>query len=465
MVGATDLKIYKSASGGLGGAIDTAAQVISANPNNFFTNIPKNELTLGEDFFGCVYWKNTHATESMDNFKVWLGSKTLPPDTELKWSLDSNPSSVQTIADKYTSPIGVSWNSLEPEPAATNIGNLAAGSSFPMWLWLHVNANAVARLDDGGVFSFNFQIPQGGTGTGGSGGGTGGTGGGTGGNPPPANTDFKVAVAGDWGCENATDDVLALINSQAYDFVVGVGDNAYASASCWTSKFKALKDSGKFDSGYGNHEYEESGGIAPYKTFFGHNLTYFTHKFQNILFLFIDSNINMDPGSAQHNFILNALQQAANDNTITWKVGIIHHPWFGSSSQHTYNSGSSVQAFHQLFIDNKVSIVCTGHNHNFQRTFQVSYNAGSPTNPTVVDNTSPYAKTTAVLIHVITGTGGHDSGSSLYSLGSQPSFQAYQNRTHNGVWEMVASNNAQTLTCQFRDINGDVFDTFTITAT
>ena len=85
---------------------------------------------------------------------------------------------------------------------------------------------------------------------------------------------------------------------------------------------------------------------------------------------------------------------------------------------------------------------------------QVAYNAGSPTNPTVFDATSPFVKTASGLIHVVTGTGGHDSGSSLYSLGSLPSFGLYQNRTNNGIFEVVASNNGKTLTCAFVTPNG-----------
>jgi hypothetical protein len=70
------------------------------------------------------------------------------------------------------------------------------------------------------------------------------------------------------------------------------------------------------------------------------------------------------------------------------------------------------------------------------------------------------------LIHVVTGTGGHDSGGSLYALGSQPSFQGYQNRTHNGIYEILASNNGKTLTCSFVDKDGtSKFDTITYTTT
>ena len=47
MVSFTDLKIYKTTNN-LGGAI-TGTQVAVGTSNNVFTNIPKNELVVGED--------------------------------------------------------------------------------------------------------------------------------------------------------------------------------------------------------------------------------------------------------------------------------------------------------------------------------------------------------------------------------------------------------------------------------
>jgi Concanavalin A-like lectin/glucanases superfamily/Calcineurin-like phosphoesterase len=649
MVAASDLKFYRSTSQ-LGGAI-TGTQITSGIPNNVFGNVPKNELVVGEDYYKCVYLKNTHATENMDNFKLWLSAKSFPLDTELKWGFDttvagsgyrwspfknfngssdfvsipdtaelnstqfsvacwfkttmvadayivnkgkdegsvdgmnyaihhnddgkirgffwdtsdnqnevitplayndgnwhfvvftydgvtlriyidgsqkaslaiavtprintkplvigrsSNSSTAffsgsidevrvwnndltsgeisalhsagtvpqtsalmyenkfgaddsvfqaQTIANFYTAPSGITWNTIGPEPSTPNRGLLRAGVAFPIWLWYHVNANAQARMDDSETFTFKFDIPAGGTGTGGTGGGTGGTGGGTGGNPPPVTTDYKIAFAGDWGCESMTDTVINLCKN--YDFVMGVGDNAYASSSCWISRFTVLKP--KMNSAYGNHEYEESGGTTPYKQFFSHNLTYFTFKFRNIQFFVCDTNINCDPGSTQHTFMTNALAQSQTDNTVTWRIGIMHHPWFGASSQHSYNEANAVQAFHTLFQNNGVRFVVTGHNHNWQRSKLVKYNSGSPTSPTVVTNVSPFTNDTVGLIHIISGGGGHDSGSSLYSLGSQPSFNAFQNRTHNGVWEIVSTDSGNTLTCSFVDVGGSKFDTF-----
>lgn len=454
MVQPSDLKCYKTTNF-LGGPI-TGTLVPSANPNNIFGNIPKNELTTGEDYYACVYFKNTHATETMDNFILWISSNSPKSEPELKWAKDPNPVA-QTIANKYTAPLNVTWKGAENKPANATHGNLEAGNTGATWLWLHVPANSISARDDNAIFSFSFKIPTGGTGTSG-----GGDTGGSGGNPPPTVTDYKIAFAGDWGCEPETDDVLDLINAQDYDFVMGVGDNAYESPSCWLNRFDSLNDANKLESCYGNHEYSESGGTSPYKTFFGHSTTYFTFKFRNVQFFVCDTNINCDDGSNQHNFISNALVASQSDNTIKWRVAVFHHPMYGASSEHSYNAADTRQNFHQLFVQNKVNFVVTGHNHNWQRTHQLAFNSSSPGNPTVVDSSSPYSSAGAGFIHVISGTGGHDTGSGLYSLGSQPSYQAFQNRSHNGVWEMVSTNSGSTLTCRFRDIDGDTYDTFTI---
>lgn len=89
MVSATDLKAYKSASGGLGGAIDTGALIQSASPNNLFSNVPNNERVIGEDYYRCLYFKNTHATEAMEEFKLWLDQDSQLPDSTIKWGFDT----------------------------------------------------------------------------------------------------------------------------------------------------------------------------------------------------------------------------------------------------------------------------------------------------------------------------------------------------------------------------------------
>lgn len=451
MVSAADVKFYKSASSGLGGAI-SATQMQSGTKNTIFNNVSFADARDGEDFYRCFYIKNA-GSETMEEFNFWLDSGSAGSDTTYRWGFDPS-ATAQTIPNDETEPTGIDWAFPSDEPETPNVGQFIVNATKAVWVWLHVDAGTTARLNDPSTFAFTFKIPSGGTGTPGSGGG------GSGGNPPPTPTNYKIAFVGDEGCEDETDDVISMIQDQDYDYVVSVGDHAYASSSCWINRFNPLKSI--MQSAYGNHEYDESGGIGPYKTFFGHNKTYYTFRFQNILFLILDTNIDLDDGSAQKTFIENALEQASTDSSIYWKIAVMHHPWFGSSSQHSYNEFDQVQEYHQLFVDNQVSFVITGHNHNFQRSNQVRYNSSNPTSPINVDTSSPFSRTAAGLIHVVSGTGGHDSEGNLYALSTNTSFQGYQNRTHNGVWEIVASNSGKTLTCSFVSIEGDKFDTFTI---
>lgn len=469
MADSTNIKFYKSASGGLGGAIDTGAQIPTAKFNNLFPVLSAADRLTGKDRYLCFYIKNT-SSEKVNQFFFWLTS--VKNGTATTWKFARGPAgkngTESTIADINTEPAGVTWRTLGAKPAVGNpfVASLSAGDILGVWVWHHADAVAATEQNftvknDNCIFNYTFDITQAGTGGTGTpgGGGSGGSGGGTGGNPPPTPTNWKIAIVGDEGCGSTTNKVRDLCKT--YDYTVSVGDHAYAAASCWTDTFKTLKPN--FNSAYGNHEYSESGGIAPYKSFFGHNKTYFSFDFQNVHFIIIDSNINMDAGSAQHNFVTADLNFTDSSSNIDWIIAIDHHPWFGSSSKHAYNNGQVVQAFHSLFMSHSVAFVVTGHNHNWQRTHQVAYNSGSPTSPTVADGTAPYVKSTGGLIHIISGTGGHDTGGGLYSLSSQPAFQAYQNRTHNGIWEIVASSNGQTLTCSFVDIDGSKFDTFVIT--
>ncbi len=423
----------------------------------------KSQADNGVDRYALLYVKNTHATETAKQFTFWEHAGTPSSNTSIDWAkgIAGKNGTEQTIANEETEPTGVTW--IE-DNSQINFGDLAPGDTYGIWFRNIAAAGTEYQKADKAVHKFKVTIPSGGTGTDPdpSGGGTGGTGG----NPTPTTIDWKVAVAGDWGCESETDDVMDLCES--YDKVINVGDNAYESPDCWISKVNSHNLKTKMiANAFGNHEYSESGGVNPYKSFFGLSKTYYMKKFENVAIIVIDSNIDMDSGGTQHNAVKGFLDDATADANIDWIFATMHHPWFGSGSDHSYNDGNSVQAFHSLFTSKKVAFVFTGHNHNWQRTKQVSYNSSDPEDPTVVDATSPFSNTASALIHVVSGTGGHDSGSSLYGLsdtvGTSGNPNAFQNRSNNGIYEIVASNNGQTLTCRFKAVDGDTFDTITYT--
>ena len=185
------------------------------------------------------------------------------------------------------------------------------------------------------------------------------------------------------------------------------------------------------------------------------NKTWFSFDVENVHFLVMDSESSFSTSSDQYAFIQSDLAAMANNPLIQWCIACDHRPWFGASSKHPYNEGSIVQRFHPLFDQYKVDLILVGHNHNMQFTYPVTYNSGSPTSPTVADNTAgPYTRGVG-RIHILSGAGGHDSGSALYSLGSQPSFQQYQNDENNGICEIELSNNNQTMTVRLINEDGD----------
>ena len=323
-------------------------------------DLSADDRLTGKDEFQCFYLKNTSA-EDVDNFYFWLSSVKPQNKTLIRFARGSSGrnGTEQTVATKNSAPTGVTWRTLTTIPAEPMITNFNAGDTYPIWLWWHIDPVTSSDdgwevLDDIAVFNFKGSPEPGGTGTVGEppiddGGGGGG------GNPVVTIANFKVAIIGDEGCENETDDVKALLVAQNYDIIVSTGDHAYASAGCWTTIFNSLKT--KMRSAYGNHEYEESGGLTPYKTFFGETLTYNTYKFQNIQFIIMDTNINIDVGSAQYNKIVQWLNEANADGAIDWIMVVNHHPWWVDGSDHPADEFEQIETYQSLFISKRVDFI------------------------------------------------------------------------------------------------------------
>lgn len=648
---ASDLKIYSSLNSGLGGDIDTTAEIISATPNNKFTNVTKAQLASDRDEYQCIYVKNTHATETMAAFSWWLNSDTLPPDTTVKWAfeaqtegtvyqyppygvyngtsdyteiadsadldlttftvcawfrtsatyttdgaivnkggfgsdsagenmnygifiaadqkvkgefedatgtnyritstgtyndgqwhfvcltydnatlklyVDGNTTPVdslsttatpetnakplrigansrandrhfsgdidqvriwgralsssemsdiyntdttpniltnlvyenmfgdtrsyqviaQQIASITTAPVGVTWLETDSMPEQPNVGDFAAGSYFPVWVWWHTEQDAESRKDDAAIWSFSFFILAGDTG-------------GSGGNPIPTPTDdLIIGAVGDWGCKSMTDTIIELIQDQNCTLVLGLGDGSYddASATCWLTRMTPLKN--KMESCFGNHDVDKSSKKNDILAYFGYNKTYFSVINENVYVLVMDTESSFGSGSAQYTFITADLQAASNNAAVKWKIAIMHRPWVGAESEHEYNVGNIMNTYLPLFDTHQVDLILVGHNHNMQRTYPFKSAGGSSTTKTD-STTGPYTKGIG-RIHVVCGTGGHDSGNNLYSLGAQPSLNAYQNDQDNGILLITFTNSGNTMTCSLINTSGDPLDSWTM---
>lgn len=381
---------------------------------------------------------------------------------EEKFGIDKGFLIAQTIADINTEPTGMSWTAATNAPPTTpNLKSLRPGEAQAIWTWWHLEshtadeADDASRKDDSGIFNFLFRIETTGTGSGG-GGGSGG------GNPIPT-TDFMMVASGDWGCKSMTDTIIDLIEEIDPEIVLGTGDNSYddSSASCWITRFTPVKSGRLFYSCFGNHDVDSSSKKNDLLSFFGMQRTYTSYIYQNVYILVMDTESAFDVGSAQHDFVTSDLDDATANGAVQWKIAIMHRPWVGASSNHPYNEDDILDTYLPIFDEHKVDLILVGHNHNMQRTYPFKSAGGSSTTKTDT-TTGPYTQGVG-RIHCVIGTGGHDSGSALYSLGSQPAINAYQNDEDNGVLKIAISNSGQTMTCTLVDESGTTLDSWVIT--
>lgn len=466
MVSTSDIKFYKSNNNGLGGAINTSDPVTSGSVNNIFPYLTRAEILAESTRYICIYIKNT-SVETIRNLEFWKSSGSGGDFTTMDWAngTSGKNESEQTIADIYTAPTGVVWRGTNNVDKITT--EFEQDDYYALWFRSTVTADAPTLKNNEDVFKFKITIPATSVGSDPE---PDPDDGGTGGNPSPSVTDWKIAVVADMdGTKSACEDVFDIMDDDN-KFIL-CGDYAYGDPDAWIDLANQHSTKGKtIGFAMGNHE--EDDGYGDFCNWYGISTskTWFYRKWENVCVITVDSNINMDSGTNQHDDVEQWIDDANNDANVDWIFMCMHHPWFGSGSDHGYNEGDSVQAFHDLMSDSKKGMfVFTGHNHNWQRTNKVTYNSGDPENPNVNDSSSPFTNDANGIIHVVSGTGGHDSGSSLYPLddniGEGDNPNAYQNRSHNGIYELVASNDGKTLTCRFKSTNGDTFDTITVTTT
>ena len=378
---------------------------------------------------------------------------------ENKFGDDNGTVIAQEIANQYTAPVGVEWQQAGSQPDDANMGNFIHNTYKPIWIWWHVDAAATDVRKSRAIFSFSFTITSTGTATSGETGGGGGSG--SGGTPLPTPSNYKIAAVGDWGEENETDDVVNFIKNNGYNLVLGLGDNSYTGSDAeWYNIIKSIDDnqgsSVRFESTMGNHDSE-----SDINKHFHYSKIYNSFDFQNIHILNLCTEISMT--GAQLSFAQADLAAQDSRSEIDWIFVIFHRPMCGAKSTHPNNEEMQIENYLDLMIQHNVDLVMVGHNHNTQRTYPIK-RSGSSVTRVITSKTGPYVKGQPAkwLVHVVSGAGGHDHPGTLYDLGTQPSFQAYQSNDYNGVFSITASNGGQTLTCEFINTGGDKFDTFTM---
>ena len=248
-------------------------------------------------------------------------------------------------------------------------------------------------------------------------------------------TNFNIAVASDWGCDENAQATAKNIQSKDPELVIAGGDASYEkSASCWFEIIQPFKSKTKI--AMGDHEYSDTSGgatgvINQYLKPLNLAKTYYSYDLNNAHFVFIDPYIDYKPGSAQYQFIENDLKTASTNPEIDWRFVVETVPMYTSPSKHPADSNIR-DIYHPLFDKYNVDIVFNSDNHNYQRTFPLKYNNGDSSNPIVTnrkqvslynDNNNKEG-----VIYLVTGT----AGRSHYEFEGQAPYIVKQNSNNFG---------------------------------
>ena len=302
--------------------------------------------------------------------------------------------------------------------------------------------------------------------------------------PPSTTTNFNFAAVGDWGCTDHTTDTIKNIQNKDPELVLALGDLSYENTgNCWLNETSSINN--KLEIAIGNHDYDDKKGDptllqAQYKKHFGLSNTYYSFDYHNVHFIAMDSMLPYTINSPQYSFVRNDLISTSQNPDIKWIIVYFHHPMYTSPSEHSSDLLLR-ETYHPLFDLYGVDLVLQGHNHNYQRSYPITYNNDKNINnnnnnnnnkisninnndisfkPTIIPtNTNTYNNPTGE-IYVTAGTGGE----SLYDFKNKADFIATQYKGY-GFFNVDISSNGTKLIGTFyanEDI-GSVKDTFTIT--
>jgi predicted MPP superfamily phosphohydrolase len=201
---------------------------------------------------------------------------------------------------------------------------------------------------------------------------------------------FNFVAAGDFSCSAEANRTVTDMVKKNPEIVLALGDLSYEkSPNCWLDLVSPIDSSGKVKIAFGDHDMSNQ--LFKYDTYLKHfNLTkpYYSFNYQNVHFLAMaTAKNNLIPylnTSQQYQFVKNDLKLAHDNKSIDWIIVYSFKPFYSSNSSHP--GGEELRNFyHPLFDKYGVDLVLQAHNHNYQRTYPITFNETTPSSPIVLD--------------------------------------------------------------------------------
>jgi hypothetical protein len=273
--------------------------------------------------------------------------------------------------------------------------------------------------------------------------------------------DFNFVAAGDYGCSKNSKNTINNMLDKKPELVLPLGDlSVDNTATCWLDLISPFDDKLQITFGYHDVKDAESK-LNQYKETFELDNLYYSFDYRHVHFIVMSTLSPFDVTSDQYKFIEKDLQDASAKENIDWIVVTSYGPFYTSPSAHPAKNDIR-NIYHPLFDKYGVDLVLQGHNHNYQRTYPITFNVDKMSNPIVTNAfTTGYEGNKDGIVYAVVGT----AGEGFHPLEGRQPYVATQFEGKFGFLDIEISNgNPHTnLTGTFYDNRGSsIQDTFTI---
>jgi hypothetical protein len=230
---------------------------------------------------------------------------------------------------------------------------------------------------------------------------------------------FNFVAAGDFGCSNRANKTVLNMETVKPEVVIALGDLSYQKdPNCWLNIVSPLDTDGRLKIAIGDNELYPAK-FAKYMQHFKMKSPFYSFNYGNVHFLAMATAKNKvipyNLTSKQYEFVNNDLKSAHENKSINWIVVYSFRSFYSSNTTHP-GLDELQDLFHPLFEKYGVDIVLQAHNHNYQRTYPISYNVTKQFTPIIMNrDTEMYRDEPKGPIFVTVGTGGED----LYNFTGQ----------------------------------------------
>ena len=281
---------------------------------------------------------------------------------------------------------------------------------------------------------------------------------------------LTFAIVGDWGCTKDTKKTVDSIQDHNPEIVFSLGDTSYGTdMNCWLDIVKPISDKMKVT--IGNHDYMSPTIFQQYKENFGSSGQYYSFDYKNIHFLMMSSESTYsagdDPGfsdakdTEQYEYVDKDLSQSSKNPDTKWIIVMTHRQQY-SSHCGNHDSCDPIKklrdTYHPLFEKYGVDLLFSGHAHNYQRTYPLSYNKINSSQPIINDNGKTEYISPKGMFQIVVGTGGID----FDRFTNQEPFIVFQQDSSYGFLNVDVADNGNVLIGKYYSNDGKVLDEFKI---